>query len=126
MALINMYSFKYMRPDQKVYPIVKVQADQLAFSKIQYMSVPFKHKDNLSNVLVSYICPKQAEIHAKRTDSSVIEIPVAEFTYIGNVLNMNSIVIMNSFCNTEDKDMHYELFYNLKQPIPTLRGSAPA
>ena len=155
---INSYSFKYMRPESLVYPVIRGNVGakkHQTFSQLEFYSVPMNTRTKgVCNVLLSYSCPYQAAEVAKSItinkdnvdvlpvrffssdddvntndttemiDPTVLALPLEELKYIGEVLYMPTIVIMNTYCNIhsiDENDLQYELFYyerpKFKNPV---------
>lgn len=113
-SLIQTYSFKYLRPEQIVYPIVKKPPND-SLSSTQFLSQPIKQNNIVINSLVSYVCPSQANIVCKYSDATTYPMALTEFEYISKVLGLPSIVIVNSLCQLEHSDdinEQYELFFS--------------
>jgi hypothetical protein len=69
----------------------------------------------MSHVLISFACPYQALLLASEHNADFIELPLDEFKYVGDIMRMPSIVILNSYCNVYSPtvdELHYEIFYH--------------
>ena len=107
--LIHTYTFKYVRPDTRVYPIVRKAATKIHES---YWSVPMqiKHADP-TNVLISYVCPHQSLNAAELVNAESEQMSLTDFEDIAGMIRMPCIVIVNSMCNNEQLLEEYEIHY---------------
>lgn len=121
-------SYRYIDGRKKVYTIGRnpKEVQYRHFYKVELYTRPLynPNKKDVRNALVAFNSQSQGEnVVAEllsRTDlpdtrashDLIVEgIKLDDLKYLSSVLKMPLIVLMNSFCNVEDQDVHHEVFY---------------
>lgn len=129
------YSCRYMAAHETVYVLQKVRRDSM-----MYYTIPFKNKETgiVQNTLLAFqsshaahtlsdtldagdrawLCPadivsvtQQRQRIKKQIPPLVRKLDLADLLVQAHVLRMPLVVILNSYCRTDDQDLGLEIFY---------------
>lgn len=131
---ISFYSCRYIPRNSHIYVVRKADMDKKRVQTLQngvYYTIPFQNKftKEVSNVVLGYACPVMCmqlckSLKEDDCDCECKKLDVSEFQEIcSNHMKMPLAVILNSFCDIDDKQEHYEIFFSGKYSLNVIQDS---
>ena len=124
---IRFFKTRSMNPLHRVYSIVKYKPNlgNPTYLDTMFYSLPIRYKDGgMQNSMLAFTCIRQAEEYCKAINSTDIwrnhgepqdactvkDVTLSDFSFFSYNLNVQLVVVHNSYCEWSQREPFFEVF----------------